>query len=461
MNLRVLRTELLRSAAPWAGVVVLAVGLGFLYAVNGPWWGSSVQWTDQWTPMALWTRVLLAYIWPLVGGVGALYALRDHRSRMPELLTSTPRPGWQRAAAPATAIALALTAGFVALLLWGGVQVALGTTTVTSLGWLPISAVALLALVAAALLGMGAARTLPSPLTPPLVVVLLLAVNITLMQNSDGRLPAANIAPHLLSQLSPVVAQPRQVLLTLTGAVHLGQALWLLGLLATGFALLTATRARARLTAVVPALAGAVLALLVLPGDPAGSYRVDTAAASPACEGPVCVTEIHHDRLTALAPTATEALRVLDKALGDDAPRRVREETTPRALMEYRRLDADSVLFNFEDPQIGAAKGDQLLRRLVGEGIAPSCTANTAREFGSDETLVVQSVLASWALGEFRPIDADVYDADEYRASTRQTWERFMALTPAERRSRAAEVREAALGCEFTYPDELAGGSPR
>lgn len=459
MNLRVLRTELLRSAAPWAGLLVLAGGLGLLYALNGP--GSSTRWNGQWTSLALWTRVTLAYVWPLVAGVGALYALRDHRSRMPELLTSTPRPVWQRAAAPATAIALALTAGFVTLLLWGGVGVLLGTTTFTTLGWLPISAVGLLALVAAALFGMGVARTLPSPLTPPLVVVVLLAVNVTLMQNSDGRLPAANIAPHVLSQLSPVVAQPRELLLTLTGAVHLGQTLWLLGLLATGFGLLTATRVRTRLTAVVPALAGAVLALLVLPGDPAGSYRVDTAAASPACEGPVCVSEIHHDRLAALAPTATEALRVLDKALGDDAPRRVREETAPRALAENRRLDPASVLVHFEDPQIGAAKGEQLLRRLVGEGIAPSCWGRTSRESGSDESLVTQSVLASWALGEFRLIDADVYNAGEYRASAREAWRRFMALAPAERRSRAVEVREAALGCEFTYPEDLTGGSAR
>lgn len=461
MNLRVLRTELLRSAAPWAGLLVLAGGLGFLHALNGPWRGTSVQWTGQWTSLALWTRVLLAYLWPLVAGIGALYALRDHRSRMPELLTSTPRPAWQRAATPATAIALALTAGFGLLLLWGGVGVLLGTTTFTTLGWLPISAVALLALVAAALFGMGAARTLPSPLTPPVVVVLLLAVNITLMQNSDGRLPTANIAPQALSHLSPVVAQPREVLLTLTGAVHLGQTLWLLGLLATGFALLTATRVRTRLTAVLPALAGAVLALLVLPGDPAGGYRVDTAAASPACEGPVCVTELHHDRLAGLAPTATEALRVLDKALGDDAPRHVREETSPRGLAEDRRLDPDSVLVHFEDPQIGAAKGDQLLRRLVGEGIAPSCAGRTSRESGIDESLVTQSVLASWALGEFRLIDADVYNAGEYRASARKAWRQFMALPPSERRSRAIEVREAALGCEFTYAEELVGGTPR
>ncbi|NEE05734.1 hypothetical protein G3M58_04725, partial [Streptomyces sp. SID7499] len=98
-------------------------------------------------------------------------------------------------------------------------------------------------------------------------------------------------------------------------------------------------------------------------------------------------------------------------------------------------------------PQVGTAKGDQLVRRLVGEGLAPSCRAVTSREFGGDEVLVVQSVLASWALGTFRPIEADVYDREAYRASTGKAWKQFTALSPEQRRSRVAEVREAALGC--------------
>lgn len=459
MNLRVLRTELLRSAAPLAGLTVLAGGFAFLYGIDGSWWGTSVDWTGQWTSLALWTRGLLAYLWPLVAGIGALYGLRDHRSRMPELLAATPRPGWQRTAAPTAAIALALVAGFGALLVWGGVQVALGPTTYTHLGWLPISAVALLALVAAAVFGMGVARALPSPLTPPAVAVVFLAATVLLMQQTDSELPTVRVGSQLLSQLSPAVAEPRQVLLTLTGAVHLGQTLWLLGLLATGFALLSATRRRARLKAVVPVLAGAALALLVLPGEARGGYRIDPAAAAPVCEGRVCVTEAHRHRLDDLAPSATRALGALDTVLGDAAPRQVREETALRAVGEKRRLAPAAVLVNFEDPQIDTAKGDQLVRRLVGEGLAPSCRAITSREFGGDEVLVVQSVLASWALGTFRPIEADVYDREAYRTSMAKAWKQFTALSPEKQRSRVAEVREAALGCTFTWADELAGGA--
>ncbi|MFE9458815.1 hypothetical protein [Streptomyces californicus] len=459
MNLRVLRTELVRSAAPWAGLVVLVSASLFLYAIPGNWWEGSTRWTGQWTSLALWTRVLLAYLWPVAAGIGALYGLRDHRSRMPELLAATPRPGWQRAATPAAAIALALIAGFGALLLWGGVLVVLGPATYAHAGWLPISAVALLALVAAAVFGMGVARALPSPLTPPAVAVLFFAANVVLMQQADSELPTTRVGSHLLSQLSPAVAEPRQVLLTLTGAVHLGQTLWLLGLLGTGFALLSATGRRGRLLAVVPVLTGAVLALLVLPGDARGSYRIDPAAASPVCDGPVCVTEVHRGRLDALAPPATRALEVLGTVLGEDAPRRVREETALRAVGEERRLDPATVLVDFEDPRIGTAVGDQLLRRLVGEGLAPSCRAATSRESVSDEVLVVQSVLASWALGTFRPIEGDVYDRDAYRASALESWKRFTALPPDRQRARAAEIRSDALGCELARPEDLAGGA--
>ncbi|MGC5541529.1 hypothetical protein OH733_34395 [Streptomyces griseus] len=459
MNLRVLRTELLRSAALWAGLTVLVAGSLFLFAIDGSWWRGTVRWTGQWTSLALWTRVLLAYLWPVAAGIGALYGLRDHRSRMPELLATTPRPGWQRAATPATAIAVALVTGFGALLVCGGVLVALGPASYTHLGWLPISAVALLALVSAGVFGMGVARALPSPLTPPALAVLFLAANVLLMQQGDSELPTARVGSHLFSQLSPAVAEPRQALLTLTGSVHLGQSLWFLGLLATGFALLGARNTRGRLLSVVPVLAGAALALLVLPGDARGSYRVDPAAAAQVCEGRVCVTELQRPRLEALAPTAARALDVLDTALGDVAPHRVREETALRAVGADRRLVAGSVLVNFEDPQIGGAEGDQLLRRLVGEGLAPSCRALSSREFGGDEVLVVQSVLASWALGTFRPIEADVYDRDAHRASLHKTWKEFSALSPERQRSRAAEVREAALRCEFTWAEELAGGA--
>ncbi|NJQ16820.1 hypothetical protein [Streptomyces bohaiensis] len=459
MNLRVLRTELLRSVAPWAGATVLGGGAVLLHLLGaaGPAAGTT-DWTGQWTATALWTRTTLVVLLPLVVGLGALHGLRDHRSGTDELLAATSRPAPQRAALPMAALALALVVGFGTLVAWGAVRVATGETTHHHAGWLPITAVALLALVAGAVLGAGAARALPSPLTPPVLVVLCLVANVFLVQHSDAAHPTSQLVPHLLSQFTPAVAEPRQVLLTPTVALHLGQSVWLLSLLACGFLLLAVSSTRARLLAVVPAVAGALLALPLLPAAPRDGYRVDAAAAAWACEGRVCVAELHRYRLAELAPAGEEALAVLADALGPDAPERVREETALRAVGSNRPLEPGVLLVHFEDPTMGGASGDQLVRRLVGEGLAPDCWPRTTRESGSDAALVVQSVLASWALGEFALIDAEVYDAAEYRGSAESAWAEFTALDPAEQRSRAAEIRAGALECAYTWPEELAGG---
>lgn len=160
MNTRVLRIELRRSVAPWAGLVVLTTALAFLYLLDGAWWRGTTAWTAQWTSLAMWTRSLLFYLWPIAVGLGALQGLRDHRSKMSELLTSTPRPARHRAALLAGTTALTLASAFALLVAVGGVQV-LAHTEYTHLGWLPISLIGAGFLVAGAVLGMGAGRPCP------------------------------------------------------------------------------------------------------------------------------------------------------------------------------------------------------------------------------------------------------------------------------------------------------------
>ncbi|MEV0536099.1 hypothetical protein [Kitasatospora sp. NPDC050463] len=451
MNGRVLRTELRRSAAPWGGILVLGCSLAVLCLINGVWWQGTTGWTAQWTPMALWTRYLLGFWWPLVVGLGALYGLRDSRSRMGELLMTTPRPAWRRAALPAGATALALVAGFGLLVLVGGIQVALGDTTYLPFGWLPISLVAVLALVAGAVFGMGVARALPFALTPPaLVLVVLVVLNGLLRTVVEGERPASR-APNRLALLSPVPPEPREMLLTLSGSVHVGQALWLLGLLATGFALLVAATRRTRLLALAPVLAGAALALLVLPAQPRDTYVVDRAAATLVCDGPVCVTEANRYRLPELAPHGKEALRLLHEALGDKAPGSVREDTALRALGENRPLSADVVLVDFDETLMGRATGKDLTRVLVAQGLAPNCYGHNAREGGGLGDVAAQSLAASWALGEPRLEPLEPKEADEYsrRAWARAdaAWEKLTALSPAEQRARMAEVHADSLSC--------------
>ncbi|MGX1760141.1 hypothetical protein ACWIG5_25050 [Streptomyces lydicus] len=451
MTGRVLRIELKRSVAPWPGVVVLAGSLAVFFLIDGIWWQGAAGWTAQWTSMALWTRYLLVFWWPLVAGMGAVYGLRESRSRTAELLTTTPLPAWRRAALPAGAMALTLASGFGLFVLVGAVQVALGATTCTSLGWLPISLVAALSLVAGAVFGMGVARAVPSVLTPPALTVFLLLTALLLRQTNDGALPSS-IAPNRLTQLSPATAEPREMLLTLADSVHLGQTLWLLGLLATGFALLSAATRRARLLAVAPVLAGAALALLILPAAGRDTYVVDKAAATLVCDGPVCVTQAHRSRLPELAPRGKEALRVLHNALGDQAPDSVREDTELRALGDPRELSGDVVLIDFDDPLIAHAAGAELTRLLLAQGLAPNCNPRTPYEGGGQLDIPAQSIAASWAIGDrrFEPLQTPDNYAYSQRtwANAKATWEKLTALPPAEQRSRIAQTHAAALSCK-------------
>nr|WP_223242439.1 hypothetical protein [Streptomyces sp. CBMA123] len=445
--------ELRRSAAPWAGLVVLAGSLAVFFLIDGIWWRGDAGWTAQWTSMALWTRHFLAFWWPLAVGFGAVYGLRDSRSRMGELLSSTPRPAWRRAAVPAGALALALAAGFGLVVLVGGVEVALGRTTYTPLGWLPISLVAILGLVAGAVFGMGVARALPSVLTPPALTLGFLVLTAFLSPNSDGLQPSGRTSNRLI-QLSLATADPRQMLLTLSGAVHLGQTLWLLGLLGllgTGFALLSTVTHRGRALAVVPVLVGTALALLVLPGAPRDSYVVDRAAAAPVCDGPVCLTRANAGRLPELAPRGKEALKVLHDVLGDQAPTVIRENTELRAISDDRPLSGDVVLVDFDERLLTDATGDALTRALIAQGLAPNCRASNDREGGGRGDVPVQSIAVSWALHDAKLQPLADKGSDPYSlkiwADADAAWERLTAAPPAEQRSRIAALHAAMLSC--------------
>ncbi|MBV1941840.1 hypothetical protein KUF83_35570 [Streptomyces sp. BV286] len=464
MNVRVLRIELRRSVAPWAGAVVLTSALAFLYLIPGEWWQGATAWTAQWTSLAMWTRSLQFYLWPMAVGLGALQGLRDHRSKMSELLTSTPRPAWHRATMLAGTTAITLVSAFALLVLVGAVQV-FANTEYTHLGWLPISLVAALFLVAGAMLGMGAGRALPYALTPPLLTMGALAFT-ALMHMSLGRTETApnsmgitSTEPNQLSLLSPET-EIRDVLETLSASVHAGQTIWLLGMAATGFALLVAATLRARMIALTPVVAGAVIALLVLPTDPRRMYVVDEAAAELVCDGPVCVTEMYEGHLADLAGPGKEALRLLRGALGSQAPVSVRENTTVLPEGSTPQWSRETVLFDFDDDIIAAAKGKQLTRALVAEAMVPGCTPVGWSGFGGDE--YAQTVAVGWVFGDLSMLPGTPANMRrEVDAESRPVWKELKALPRAEQLSRINAMRAAALSCEGDAFDVLKGGAPR
>lgn len=469
MNLRILGIELKRSAAPWIGVFVLVVPLAFLYFVSGPWEEGATKWTAQWTSMALWTRYPLIFLWPLAVGLGALQGLRDHRSKMSELLTSTPRPARHRAAALAGTTSFALISAFALVVLLGAVLTLTGDASYGHLGWLPISLVGALALAAGAVLGMGVARALPSVLTPPLLVVVTFLFNsfVRFRQTSEDPVPATP-APNAFSLLSPAVADVRETLLTLSASVHLGQTLWLLGMAATGFALLAVATPRARLLALTPLLAGGTLALPLLPADPRDTYVVDRAAAAQVCDGPVCVTTIRQPQLDTLVGPGRETLRLLRGALGDQAPTGIRETAVPRALTGPPERARDAVLLDFGDEVIGKAMfgdaGDkELTRVMVALSIAPVCHSRSGTEGGTVEDAATQSVAAAWVLGDRpRPLDGTWHSASDQEELARPVWKKLVALPAAEQRRRIGAMHAAAVSCSGDDPlAELNGGAYR
>ncbi|WP_340385179.1 hypothetical protein U5640_17915 [Streptomyces sp. SS7] len=461
-----MRIELRRSVAPWAGGAVLTTALGFLYLLKGTLGGGTTAWTAQWTTMALWLRALLFYLWPLAVGAGALQGLRDHRSKMSELLTSTPRPARHRAAALAGTTAAALASAFALLVLLGGVQV-LAHTSYTHLGWLPISLIGAFSLVAGSVLGMGAARALPSVLTPPLVTVGAFAFTV-LMQLSWGRTQRDTPAgipvtePNRLSLLSPAVQDVRDPFTTLSAAAHLGQTLWLLGMAVTGFALLVAARRRTRLLAVAPVVAGAALALLVLPTDPDRLFVVDRTAAEPVCDGPVCVTRTQQGRLADVAGPGKKALSLLHAALGDRAPVSVRESAAVLPEGSTPKWSGRTVPLDFDDAGIAGAKGEDMTRALVGKGLVPGCSPVGWSSTGGED--VARTVAVGWVLGDPVSLPQGSEKLRRYiDGEARPVWQKFRTLPEAEQRARIDAMRTAALSCEGDALEALrkSGGASR
>jgi hypothetical protein len=428
----ILRTELRRSTAPVAGIGFLVVSIGLLYSLPGPWLKGSAAWNEQWTGLAQWTRYLSLFLWPLVLSVGAWQGIRDHRSRVGELFSTTPRPAWRRVLTTAAALAIALTAAYVALLVVGGVQVA-GTANYFHLKWLPVVGVMVLGLVASAWAGAGIGRLLPSLVTPPVLAVAALAAQIAATQSAWLLLTPAFEAVHI------------SVFTTVSASVNLMQALWFLGIGATGFGLLVAATAKARAAAVLPLVVAGAVAVPVLHGttDP---VVPDTAATALVCDehGPkVCVTRAHADYLPLLTGPAREALAVLKKL--PSPPTSVVEMDSPDPSRATYRSTSGRVVVHL-DPRPVPSRDTLWWAVLVGSTTS-ACDL-------TDEDLVTnlvagQIIVTSWLRGEPAPAPGPNGDFswDYERPDVKEGWAVLTALPPDEQVARVAAIRQAALDC--------------
>jgi hypothetical protein len=450
----ILRTELRRSIAPWAGLALLVVALGFLFLLSGPWWKVPAPWTGNTTTTALWLRFLMVFLWPIAVGAGAIQGMRDSRSGMVELLTTTSRPGWHRAIRLAAAVGALSALGF--LLVFGvGLAEVLGHGGFVSAIFLPVVLVGLLAVVAGSWVGLAIGRLLPHPLTAPALAVLALVASIAAWTSLEAGLPAVGYSRFAL--LMPVLGEPRGLLVTTATSVDLGQAVWFVALAATGFLLLAGNSARARLFGLLPVVAGMAIALPVFPASADGLLAPDGVAAQKRCDGPICVSRAHEDRLAALAGPGREALAMLAKLPG--APTRVEEQMAPNSLGPVPR-DPGVVYLDFQRNNILLKANADVLRLAVlsGAGV-PSCDPPFR---SSRADLGGRMIAAAYFTGELKPLPEYAAGWTDLQSGlAERAWATFRALPAEVQLARIIAVRQVLLTCQGDPLDTLVPGALR
>ncbi|OXM65235.1 hypothetical protein CF165_23105 [Amycolatopsis vastitatis] len=438
----ILRTELRRSIAPWAGLAVVAVALGFLFLLSGPWWKTPAPWTAQATTAALWVRFLLVFLWPIVVGAGAIQGMRDSRSGMTELLATTSRPGRHRAAKLAGAVGGLSAAGFLLVFAVGAVEV-LVHGGLFSAGFVPVVGVGLLAVVAGSWLGLAVGRLLPHPLTAPALAVLVLVLSMLCWTALEPALDS--VLPARAGPLTPALAEPRGSMVTTAASVDAGQAVWFAGLAATGFLLLSVNSVRARLLSLLPLVVGAAVALPLFPASSAEVLTTDSFAAGKVCDGPVCVAELHRERLAALAGPGREALAMLAKL--PDPPTRIEEQTAATFTGDAPRRAPDVVYLDFqqEEKLLTADAADLRLELLAGGGV-PSCDRFSVVSLPDQ---AARMITAAYFTGELKmlPEHSGRWLKKDF-GTVEQLWNSFRTLPPQVRLDRVAAARRVLLSCQ-------------
>lgn len=447
----VFRIELRRSIAPWAGLALVVIALGFLLLLSGPWWKVPAPWTGNTTTTALWLRFLMVFLWPVAVGAGAIQGMRDSRSGMVELLSTTSRPGWHRALRLAGAVG-ALCALGVVLVFGVGLAEVLGHGGFVSASFLPVLFVGLLAIVAGSWVGLAIGRLLPHPLTAPALAVLTMVVSVLVWA-------AGVLSYSRLGLLTPTFGEPQGALVTTATSVDLGQTAWFLGLAVTGFLLLAANSARARVLGLLPVVAGAAIALPVFPASADGLLAPDGIAARKLCDGPICVSRAHEDRLAALAGPGREALAMLAKLPG--APTRIEEQTAPNSVADRPARDPGVVYLNFQiNDELRTADASALRVAVLSGAGLPACMPPS---YVDPSDTGGRMIAAAYFTGELKPLPeyASGWFGRHESGRIEQVWQKFRALPADVQFARVTALRQVLLTCHGDPLDTLVPGALR
>lgn len=425
---RVLVIELRRSAAAGAVLILVLAGAVLLYA-------APQRWSTGWMSLAMAQREYLVLLWPLALAAGAWQARREHRSKVAELFASTARPPAQRMVPTLGAMGIAVVCAYLAMIAVGVPWI------IDTAGYLPatafvIAAVGGLAMVAAAWLGLAIGRLLPSPVTAPALAVAGIGL---LMALSVGQREWLSLV------FSPMYGMGQYTdYQTVYGRVSAAQAIWLAALAGTAAILLASGGWRGRVAALMPAVLGAVVAIVLIPrNDEFVAHPIDPVAQELVCadNAPrVCVSRVHSGLLPEVIPLAEQALAMLAKL--PDPPTTAHEDTTTYYPDTSPPRQADVVLINIRVDRYGhlAHKATVLPAMLYAAG------ANTHGCVGASSTPVARAA-GYWLLGR-EPVAEYAGEEAEVNAEAVTLWRGLRSLPESEAAARVAAVRRAALACE-------------
>lgn len=461
MGSRILGIELRRSVALWVTLLIAAVGVFVLFASSPPY--------GSWMELAIVQRDIMQLTWPLALGAGAWQGIRERRSRVEELLTTTARPRRWRVLPVAAAMAIAAVAAYLVMFA-GGAGHLDRVQGYFSYGTIPLIALGALAMVAAAWLGLAVGALLPSPLTPPALVV----VGVVGLSLVPQALVAQPYPGTFL--LLPFLQGPRDggyEVQMLSARANLSQALWLAAVAATGLALFAAGRPRARLAAVVPVLMGVAIAVPVMPRQLAGAWVEDGRATGVVCtadEPKVCVSRVQAHLLDTLRGPAREALTILAAKL-PQAPTRVEVRNVVNGMPDAPQ-PADLVLVFFGPFEyVADYASDGLLETLLnGAGVRPCVD-----QLGSDPTrptdvpppepkpryAAARHAVSQWLLDR-SPKPVPKAGSGDPETLEIEALAVLRALPASEQQARIVAFRAAELTCaEGDRLNLLTGGGPR
>jgi len=428
---RILGIELRRSAAAGAVLMLLLAGVILLYV-------APQRWSPGWMSVVMIQREYLVLLWPLALAVGAWQSRREHRSNVAELFASTARPRAQRMMPTLGALAIAVTCAYLATVA-AVVPWIIGTARYLPATAFVIAAVGALAMIAAAWLGLAFGRLLPHVVTAPALAVagigLLMVIPVAVRHRE-----------WLALIFSPMFGMGQYTdYQTVYGRVSAAQAIWLAALAGAGAVLLASGSWRTRVAALLPAILGASLAIMVIPRDDKFvATPVDPVAQEQVCaEGSpqVCVSRVHSGLLPEAAPVARQALALLAKL--PDPPTTVHEDTTTYYPATSPPRQAEVVLMRITVDEHGhLADKAHILHEMV-----TTLGANTDGCRGTSSSVPVMRAAGYWLLGR-EPATDDPEEPPEVNAEAVKLWQGLRSLPEKEVAARVSTVRRAAMACE-------------